>query len=158
MHYKYTAKDVARFWGKVQKGNSNDCWLWTGALSHNGYGLISWGGRGKHKNQRAHRIAYQIFFEKSPSGFQVLHKCDNRKCCNPHHLFLGTSKDNTDDMMKKGRYKGNKLTLKQISEIRHRYAWRGIGGESTRKLAKEFGVSSVQISHIVTHKQWKNVS
>lgn len=91
-----------RFFTKVHKNEG--CWNWSGATMPNGYGLIrSAGGRGGNTTL-AHRVSYEIHSgSKIPNGLYVLHRCDNRRCVNPEHLFLGTQKDNIRDMIAKGR-------------------------------------------------------
>lgn len=86
-----------RFLANIDK--SCDCWLWTGAKNKQGYGHL----KIKGKTYRAHRVSYELFNGKIPPGFLVMHKCDNPLCVNPNHLKLGTHKDNTQDMMEKGR-------------------------------------------------------
>lgn len=84
------------------------CWHFKGPISNNGYGKVGWHGKVLH----AHRLSY-ILLVGDPGELFVLHKCDNRKCVNPEHLFLGTAKDNTHDMLKKGRHKSLKpVTVK----------------------------------------------
>ncbi len=76
------------------------CWEWTGALNNCGYGYL--GVRGKQIF--AHRAAWMAFVGAIPFSKMVLHKCDNRKCINPEHLFIGTAYDNHIDMLsKRGR-------------------------------------------------------
>lgn len=83
------------------KNDDNGCWLLPPSKKNNGYAKISIDGI----NKRAHRISYQTFIGPIPEGLLVLHRCDIRHCVNPEHLFVGTPKDNTDDMIKKGRDK-----------------------------------------------------
>jgi len=89
-----------RFWGKVQKTDS--CWIWTGGTNGHGYGSLVIDHTGNHRIY-AHRLSWIIHYGEILNGLQVLHKCDNPLCVNPEHLFLGTQKDNMDDMMAKGR-------------------------------------------------------
>ena len=79
--------------------NDSNCWNWMGAKACHGYGAITY----NNKCQRVHRLSYVTFVGAIPDNLSVLHKCDNKLCCNPEHLFLGTQKDNMQDMYKKGR-------------------------------------------------------
>src|SRR5690348_1346681 len=79
----------------------NGCWEFTGSLNNGGYGVIGFKG----KVWLAHRLSYYFHNGEIPKGLLVCHKCDNRKCINPDHLFLGTYMDNYNDMVAKGRWK-----------------------------------------------------
>jgi HNH endonuclease len=104
---------AVRLWSKVDRSGGPDaCWPWLGARTsirptRPGYGeLLAWG-----KHAYAHRIAYHLAVGPIPEGMLVCHTCDNGLCCNPAHLFLGTARDNTRDMMAKGRQKFAGLAL-----------------------------------------------
>lgn len=97
-------------WLKNYKINeSTGCWEWMGAHLQNGYGFakLMCYKKGKKRNFTAHRLFYEHYKGKIPKGLLVCHHCDNRICCNPEHLFLGTHKDNMQDMMIKGRHPFN---------------------------------------------------
>ena len=142
-----------RFWAKVHKTIS--CWEWTGAPYGGGYGRISRGGR-NGKDERAHRLSWEMHFGPVPDGLCVLHRCDNRICVRPSHLFLGTIGDNNRDMYAKGRANpydrsgdknpAAKTTETQRDEIRRQYA---AGGVLQRELAAEFGLTQERVSQIV---------
>lgn len=76
------------------------CWLWTGSITTCGYGQINI----KYKRYLAHRLSWNVHNGAIPKGFFVCHKCDNPPCVNPDHLFIGTHRDNMQDMLKKGRH------------------------------------------------------
>ena len=79
--------------------STSGCWTWTAGLSDKGYGRFTLG-----KEQYAHRASW-IFYHGNPGALDVLHRCDNPKCVNPNHLFLGTHTDNMHDMIRKGRHR-----------------------------------------------------
>lgn len=89
-----------RFFRKVEK--TQTCWIWTGNLRHNGYGCIQGGGKGS-ATLSAHRLSYEMHKGPIPDGLVVMHSCDNPACVNPDHLTVGTYKQNTADMIAKGR-------------------------------------------------------
>lgn len=157
---------VERFWTKVEKTDA--CWLWKGAvISSNGYGTI---GAGRGHNFLVHRLAYEWAYGSIPSGLLVCHACDNKLCVRADHLFLGTHKDNTQDMIRKGRqrmgitpyriYRGvdhpqAKLTLMDIQSMRKRYA---LGGISFKKLGTVYGVCADAAWKAVTGKTYQEAT
>jgi len=88
-----------RFWAKVNKLGENECWPWMASKSQRGYGVFGFRGT----IWKAHRVAYTMAIGEIPSGLLVCHKCDNPSCCNPAHLWAGTSSDNNRDRSIKGR-------------------------------------------------------
>jgi hypothetical protein len=131
------------------------CWLWTGYINQlHGYGYINVGGRPPQGRPRhVHRVAASLWlgFDMDDPRF-VCHRCDNRPCFNPDHLFIGTQKDNIRDALKKGRCSnGNpRLTAEDAREI-ERLAKSGV---VHRVLADRFGVSRPLVSKIVRHETW----
>jgi hypothetical protein len=124
------------------------CWLWTG--HSNVYGLI----QENNKNVAAHRLIYEALVEPIPEGMLALHKCDTPLCVNPRHIFLGTQKDNVQDMFNKGRdnrlygekHHAAKLTNDEVVEIYKKKK----GGAKTKDLAKEYNISQNQIRSIMS--------
>lgn len=156
-----TPELLERFWSKVDRGDPEDCWPWIAGLA-DGYGWFGFGPpRG---NQRAHRLVWEFTNGAIPDGLYVCHECDNRSCCNPEHLWLGTHLDNIRDMCAKGRayrgprprgeaHPGAKLTAPRVVEIRRRVA----AGERQWDLSREFGITQSLISLIVNRKIWRSV-
>ena len=153
-----------RFWSKVHK--TVDCWLWIGHVAtrdpaKDGYGRFN--AQKEFGATLAHRVAWILTNGQVPADLLVLHKCDNRKCVNPDHLFLGTDQDNFDDMRAKGRERhvgatgeahGHaKLTDEKVRAIRKRYAELN----SLTKVAKEFGITFQNVSCIKNRKTWRHV-
>ena len=133
-----------RFWAKVDK--TDTCWVWVGAtFRESGYGQIAVGP----KKRRANRVAWELTYGEIPKGMLVCHKCDNPSCVRPDHLFLGTHRDNCNDMMSKQRC-DRVLSWDLAKEIRERYA----KGEKQNALAKELGVSPAAIWKVVNNKSW----
>lgn len=97
-----------RFWKKVDKNGHNGCWEWTGYYQqHNGYGCFKY----KDRIYKAHNVIGKETFGEIPQGMYVCHRCDNPRCVNPEHLFLGTHQDNMNDKKKKGRGLGSFIHL-----------------------------------------------
>lgn len=148
---------VRMFWARVRKSEGDGCWEWNGAAYRNGYGKLWWMG----VFWMAHRLSYAIAFS-NPGDMQVCHRCDNRKCVRPDHLFLGTARDNVMDMVRKGRNRptrgercGNaKLTTQDVLTIRSAVE----RGATHKEVAAKYGVSAKQISVIVSRKQWAHVA
>jgi len=92
-----------KLYSKIIIDEKTDCWNWQGGKNNIGYGLIRDGKR----MRTTHRVSYELNNGQIPTNLVVCHKCDNPKCINPDHLWVGTRKDNTQDMMKKGRHKSN---------------------------------------------------
>lgn len=98
--------DKCRFLSYVTK--TKTCWLWTGAKIRRGYGRLCFKGC---KTCAAHRVAHILFIGEIPAGMLVCHSCDNPSCVNPEHLWIGTHRDNFNDMIKKGRHRHQKGVL-----------------------------------------------
>lgn len=139
-----------RFWPKVHK--TGGCWEWIAALYPTGYGMFSY----KQRPMSAHRASYLMFVGNVPDGLYVLHRCDNRKCIRPSHLFLGTPKDNMDDMTAKGRrYSGSKHHAAKINmEIATVIRKRVRGGEKQITVATDLGLAPQLVSQVVRLETW----
>lgn len=95
-----TDKQAARFHASYVRAE-NGCWVWTARVSHRGYGIFYVCSRNQRRSLRAHRLAFAM--NKGQPSALVLHRCDNRRCVNPAHLWDGTPTDNMNDMVSKGR-------------------------------------------------------
>lgn len=153
----YTPDEKFRFLSKITiPNNPDECWLWRGSCLSSGYGVLAIRG----KNKRIHRMMWEIVFGEIPSELFVCHQCDTRNCCNPKHLFLGTTQENTQDKVNKGRQAHNnglksghsaKLNPEQVEEIRRKYDQ---GGMTQYELAAEYKVGQGHISRIVHKSRW----
>lgn len=150
-----------RFWNKVDKRSDDECWPWLGQLMQNGYGRISLGAK-KLGGDGAHRVSWKLFNNQEiPEKMVVMHSCDNPKCVNPKHLSIGTSKQNTQDMINKGRRVivapvGNEngkaiLNAEKVKLIRS-------SDESHAALARKLGVSPNCIRGVRIGRTWSHIN
>lgn len=148
-----------RILSKILIDEKTGCWNWTGCVQSNGYARVTF----EYTTMGAHRLAYKAFKGNIPDKHDVCHKCDNRKCVNPDHLFIGTRLDNMRDAVAKGRQsqgetlsrlkrgdKSNfaKLTWNFVREIRKSCL-------TTKELAKSYGVSVDNIRRIKRYHTWR---
>jgi len=157
-----------RFLAKVE--SQGECWVWTGSRYPKGYGRFWF----LDVFVRAHRWAYLFFVGGIPDGLKVCHNCpggDNPSCVNPAHLFLGTSRENNDDAIKKGRmltmselsaratravgerHPKAKLTDEQVRDIRARHA----AGESIKGIARSLPLGRTTVQQVIRRKSWNHL-
>lgn len=147
---------IERFWNQVEKAAKNECWEWTGSLTTKGYGQYQSAALGEFT---AHRTSYKLARGDIPSGKLVCHKCDNKKCVNPDHLFVGTVQDNSDDMVKKNRQSRgeehglSKLTEADVVRIRRE----ALTVSDKRRLRSEIGIHKTTLNRVLNRQLWAHV-
>lgn len=144
-----------RFWAQIDR--SGNCWEWQSHVGKvDGYGRF---GLARHHTVLAHRYAYELTYGAIPKGLHVCHRCDNRKCVRPDHLFLGDDWDNMGDCAAKDRIAHGersasaRLTADQVRIIRQRRA----AGAKLEELACEFSVRRSTIADAVHGRTWRRV-
>ncbi len=139
---------------------ANGCWLWTGGVSaETGYGIFHFK---KGWIMSAHRASWILHHQAVPEGLKVLHKCDNRRCVSPTHLWVGTQKENMHDMHSKGRARKAvgeqagkaKLTAPQVLEMRRLHTEEGWG---CTRLGRLFGVTEQSVMAIIRRQSWRHI-
>lgn len=138
-----------RFEEKFIPEPNSGCWLWTASYKITGYGQFHY--KGKPRN--AHRVSYEIYCEPVPDNLFVCHKCDNRLCVNPDHLFLGTNQDNVDDMVSKGRnLKGETQNNTKLTEAQ---VWEIVNDKRPQKnICEEYCITRQTVYNIKTGRKW----
>jgi len=148
-----TESDIARFWLKVDKRGSDECWKWTAAKDEFGRGLFRLGPLYK-----APRIAFFLANGIDPGGTDVCHTCDIPSCCNPAHLWKGTRYQNNDDRDEKGHqisHPGEEHGMAILTETQARHVL--TSPQTGRSLALELGVSECTVSAIRCGRLWKHI-
>jgi hypothetical protein len=195
MRYQFTPRDADRFWSKVDKYGPipahrpelGHCWPWTASSNGKGYGTFSVrkAATGQWGSEYAHRVAFEATYGPLSAGECALHRCDNRRCSRPDHLFKGSKGDNNRDMTEKGRnvlqtrpelvLTGTRrfhaahpeardgtrngrarLTETNVPIIRARYG-DGMNGVRLVDLANEYGVTIQSIWAAIKRKTWPHV-
>lgn len=139
-----------RYWPKVDRRGENECWNWQAKARHPyGYGRMS---AGRNIHLKAHQIGWTLENGPIPEGMFVCHQCDNPRCCNPAHLFLGDQSANMRDAKAKGRmskppirtgqdHHNTKLTNQQIAAI-------FLDKRSASAVASDYGVSTKTVYRV----------
>lgn len=139
-----------RFWKKVAIGSTKECWPWLASYGYRNYGKFKM----NNTYVTAHRVAYELHYGPFDHTKFVCHTCDNPSCCNPHHLFLGTHKENMRDKVAKDRQakgeccKTSKLSKDQINDLRELY----LLGSSIKRLCRIFDLERHLVSRAIRGK------
>lgn len=164
---KYSKKDIIRFSSKFKIDKMTKCWLWIGGNKR--YGEFEHTVCFKNKRSiQSHIVSYEMFNnisipnDRTTGGAKkwlVCHKCNNSRCVNPDHLYLGTDQDNMNDMVNSGRqnkasgekHGNSKFKLIQIKEIRHKY---NNGKYTMQNLADQYNTTPQTICKIINNQLW----
>jgi hypothetical protein len=148
---------VKRFREKVEVAGANECWNWTASTAGKGYGQIK--VPGTRRQVYAHRLSYELHIGPVPAGLMVLHICDNPRCVNPKHLFLGTGADNLADMASKGRHLyGERNTEHRLTETQARSIFAlSAAGWSQHRIAKKLGIGQPHVGRILRGERWRHI-
>lgn len=157
--------EAERFWEKVQRGSSEQCWEWQAQICADGYGRFERGSKrdGSKRPWLAHRVAYELAHGEAPAGKQVNHSCDNPRCVNPKHLHLGNHATNAREMVERGRHrppglKGSKCGQAKLDESQVTAARAArAGGEKIRVLARQYGVSQRAMQFALRGRNWRHL-
>lgn len=156
MNHRFYPSFEARFWDCVDVRGPDECWEWKSTRAVQGYGVI----QSEDRQLKAHRVALEL------SGVNVgdrlvCHRCDNRPCCNPKHLYAGTHDDNMRDRNERGRVpKGQECWAARLNEdiVQFIRVFYGAGIYTKTQLAERFGVSVPAIRKVVDRVSWKHVA
>lgn len=148
---------IQRFWDKVEKGSTDECWLWTASTAGKGYGQIKIPGT--RKQIYAHRLSFLIHKGPIPDGADLRHTCDNPRCVNPKHLITGSRADNLGDMVARDRHlygernNQHRLTEEQVHGV-FDLLEKGIPQSA---IAKAMGIHQMTVSKIARGERWRHV-
>lgn len=149
-----TEKQINRFWSKVLQSDTESCWPFLGCQDSLGYGRISFDGI---MGQRAHIVSYSLTFGNPINC--VLHRCDNRICCNPYHLYDGTKKDNVRDRVERGRNGSHKIrgeanVRARLTQSKALEIYNLKNHLSYKEVSARFNVSSSTVYAIWKKERW----
>lgn len=147
---------IDRFLSFYNPATITDCWPWTGPHDKDGYGVIT--SENRRHQYRANRVTYEFTIGPIPNGKLVLHRCDNRSCVNPDHLFAGTVQENNQDKLTKGRHAhGVTHGRAKISEQDVRLIRELGASQNIYEIAPQFDLDPRTIRDILDHKTWKHL-